>query len=192
MLKLIIHPLVLALTVINAASAAFVPDFKIKRDDITVLMAVDAELSDGLTRISHSGHGKFQVSGCSRADQSATWKVSLAEAAGHEVYVLVKRADSQPLSFQLTTGDHSVRGRLPANGLSWQRVPLDGLLDLPAGASTLSLRIAAADGKDRFNAEIHAVELVRPEVRKSLEELAVDHSRGRGPLSRATGRLVVR
>ena len=62
---------VLAVFVLAAASASaqFKPDFKLKPDDFTVLMGVDADLSDGLNRVSHSGHGKFQVSGWSRADQ---------------------------------------------------------------------------------------------------------------------------
>ena len=94
---------VLAVFVLAAASASaqFKPDFKLKPDDFTVLMGVDADLSDGLNRVSHSGHGKFQVSGWTRADQSATWKVTATKAGPHEVFALVKRANNQPLAFKL-------------------------------------------------------------------------------------------
>lgn len=172
-MKSIVSRLFAAWIALGTTHAAFVPDFKLKPDDFTVLMAVDAELGEGLQRVSHSAHGKFQVSGWSRADQSATWKVTSAQAAGHEVFVLVKRANNQPLAFQLEAAGQSLRATLPANPLSWQRVKLDGLLDLPAGEATLSLRLAAADGAPSFNAEVHAIELVRPAVRTSLEKRAL-------------------
>lgn len=158
---------------LGVAHAAFAPDFKLKPDDFTVLMAVDAELGEGLQRVSHSGHGKFQVSGWSRADQTSTWKITSGQAAAHDVFVLVKRANNQPLAFQLDAAGQSLRASLPANALGWQRVMLEGLLDLPAGESTLSLRLAAADGAPSFSAEIHAVELVRPAVRTALEKRAL-------------------
>lgn len=162
----------LALSVAGA-SGQFKPDFKLKPDDVTVLMGVDAELSEGLTRVSHSGHGKFQVSGWSNASQTATWKITNDKAGAHEVFVLVRRANNQPLAFQLDAAEKSLRGTLPANPYGWQRAKLDGLLDLPAGESTVSLRIAAADGKADFSAEVHAVEFVRPEVREAATKRAL-------------------
>ena len=47
------------------------------------------------------------------------------------------------------------------------------LLNLPAGESTITLHIAAADGKPDFNAELHAIELVQPEVREALHKRAL-------------------
>ncbi len=172
-MKSIASRLLGACIAIGSAHAAFVPDLKLKPDDVTVLMGVDAELGEGLQRVSHSSHGKFQVAGWSRADQSATWKITSDKPAAHEVYVLVKRANQQPLAFKLDAAGKSLRGSLPANPLNWQRVKLEGLLDLPAGESTISLRLAAADGSPAFNAEIHAIELVRPEVRKAQEKRAL-------------------
>lgn len=161
------------LAALAAAGAQFTPDFKLKPDDVTALMGVDAELAEGLQRVSHSSHGKFQVAGWTRSDQTASWKITSSEAARHEVFLLVKRANKQPLAFKLDAAGQELRGTLPANPYSWQRVKLDGLLDLPAGESTLSLRIAAADGKGDFNAEVHAIELVRPAVRKTLDQRAL-------------------
>ncbi len=154
------------------ANAQFQPDLKLKPDDFTVLMGVDAELSAGLNRISHSGHGKFQVSGWSSADHAATWKVTAAKTAPYAVFALVKRANNQPLAFKLDASGQSLRGSLPANQHSWQRVKLDGLLNLPAGESTITLQIAAADGKTDFNAEFHAIELVQPDVHAKLTQRA--------------------
>lgn len=152
---------------------AHVPDLKVKPNDFTVLMGVDANLSEGLQRVSHSGHGKFQVAGWTRADQSATWKITATEAAGHDVFVLIKRANSQPLAIRVDAGGKALLGTLPANGFNWQRVKVDGLLDIAAGESTITVKIAAADGKTDFNAELHAIELVRPKVREALHQRAL-------------------
>ena len=156
-----------------SASAQFKPDFKLKPDDFTVLMGVDAELSKGLNRVSLSGHGKFQVSGWSRAEQLATWKVTATKAGPHEVFALIKRANKQPLALKLDAANQSLHANLPANPYGWQRVKFDGLLDVPGGESTITLRIAAADGKADFNAELHAIELVQPEVREALHQRAL-------------------
>lgn len=157
----------------NSASAKFTPDFQLKPDNITVLMAVDAELSEGLERVSLSGHGKFQVKSWSRPDQFASWKISTPEAAAYEAYVLIKRPSNRPLKLDLAVGDAAVTADLPSNRYNWQRVKLEGLLTLPAGQSTLTLRLAPASGKGLFSAEVHAVELVRPEVREDLEKRAL-------------------
>ncbi len=161
-------------TKLSRGSHQFTPDFKLKPDDFTVLMGVDAELSDGLARAIRSAHGKFEVKGWTRADQSATWKITAAEAAPHEVFVLVNRANSQqPLTFKVNVAGQSLSGTLPAKSDGWQRVKLDGLLNIPAGESTVSLNIAAADGKADFKAEFHAVELIRPAVHAELTKRAL-------------------
>jgi len=157
-----------------SASAQFKPDFKLKADDFTVLMGVDAQLTDGLKRAPLNGHGKFHVYDWNNAKQAATWKITSGEAAKHEVFVLIRRANNQPLVFSLdAAAGHSIHATLPANPGRWQRVKLDGLLDIPAGESSVSLHIAAADGKADFNAELHAVELIRPAVRSELARRAL-------------------
>lgn len=165
--------LVAAVATACPAKAQFKPDFKLKPDDFTVLMGVDATLSEGLSRVSHSGHGKFQVSGWTRADQSASWNVTATRSGPYEVFALVKRANQQPLTLKLDAAGQSLSTTLPANPLSWQRVKLDGTVNLPAGETTLSLHITAADGKPDFNAELHAVELVLPQVRQTLHKRAL-------------------
>lgn len=174
-LSFTVNPLVLSLLVLGclSASAQFKPDFKVKTDDFTVLMGVDAQLTDSLKRAQYNSHGKFFVYDWKNTNQSATWKITSSEAAKHEVFVLVRRANNQPLVFKLDVAGQSLRATLPANPGLWQRVKLEGLLDLPAGESSVSLRIAAADGKADFSAELHAVELIRPSVRTELTQRAL-------------------
>jgi hypothetical protein len=155
------------------ATAQFKPDFKLKPDDFTVLMAADAKLAAGLQGWGGGGHGKFFVTGWSNPQQSAEWKITADEAANHEVFILVKRENNQPLAFKLDAAGQALRGTLPANQHRWQHVKLDGLLALPAGESTVSLRLAPADGTASFQAQVHAVELVRPAVRAALTHRAL-------------------
>jgi hypothetical protein len=55
----------------------------------------------------------------------------------------------------------------------WERIRLDGLVNLPAGNSTMTLRIGPADGASNFDAQVFSVELVRPAVRAELVKRAL-------------------
>jgi len=45
------------------AAQSFVPDFRIKPDDYSVLMGADAKLSPGMKPFQAGAHGKFHVTG---------------------------------------------------------------------------------------------------------------------------------
>ena len=55
-----------------STSAQFKPDFKLKPDDYTVLMAVDAKASPGLGEFQGGSHGKFFVHGWNQASSLAS------------------------------------------------------------------------------------------------------------------------
>ena len=48
------------------AAESFVPDFRLKPEDYTVLMAADAKLPTGLKPFQAGAHGKFHVTGWNR------------------------------------------------------------------------------------------------------------------------------
>jgi len=58
------------------AENLFKPDFRIRPDDYTVLMAHDARLPEGLKCCQAVAHGKFQVEGWTRPDQALIWQCS--------------------------------------------------------------------------------------------------------------------
>jgi hypothetical protein len=155
------------------ARAAFIPDFKLKPDDYTVLMAVDASLSDGLVPFQPGGHGKFHVERWQRPDQQALWNITAPGSADHAVQVLVRQDGNQQLRLEVSAAGTTLSGTLPADARRWQRIALPGTLALPAGESTLTLRLSPADGSGSFNAAVHAIELVRPAVRDSLRRKAL-------------------
>lgn len=155
------------------SAAGFVPDFKLKPDDYTVLMAVDAKLSAGLAPSMASHHGKFFIQGWQRPAQQAEWKVTVGEAADYAVQVLVNRSGNQELRLEVTAAGNTLTGTLPPDARRWQRIALPGTLAFPAGESSVNLRLAPAAGSAGFDAQIHAVELVRPAVRNTLHQKAL-------------------
>ncbi|MFO1489959.1 MAG: alpha-L-fucosidase [Kiritimatiellia bacterium] len=142
-------------------------------------MAVDAHMSDGLIPFQPGGHGKFYVEGWTRSTQRAEWTVDAESADDYEARVSIRRGNSQPLRIELNVAGKTLSEKLPAEALKWNghswwgRVQLAGLLALPAGKSTMTLRIVPEDGHLDFDAEVHAVELVRPSVRVKLSQRAL-------------------
>lgn len=161
------------LLLVPTLHAAFVPDFKLKPDDYTVLMAADAKLSPGLTHFQPAGHGKFFVQGWQRPDQQAEWKITASEAADYAVNVLVNRNGNQILKLQVSGAGETLTGTLPADARRWQRITLPGTLAIPAGESSINLRLISNETSQGFDAQVHALELVRPAVRAALHDKAL-------------------
>jgi hypothetical protein len=155
------------------APAAFVPDFRVKPDDITVLMAVDASHSEDLVPFQPGGHGKFYLERWQRPDQQASWTIEAAEPADLVVRLLVRRRDGGGLRVEVTGAAGSLAGELPGGRHSWQRIELPGTLALPVGKSSLTLKLQPAGGAGGFDAEVHALELVRPAVRDAQHQRAL-------------------
>lgn len=156
-----------------AVAESFVPDFKLKPDDYTVLMAVDAQLSDGLRPFQAGAHGKFFIQGWQRADQRAEWQVTAAESANYAVQVLVNRVSHQELWLEVTAAGKTLAATLPAEARRWQRFLLPGTVLIPVGETSVTLRLRPTGGATNFEAKVHAVELVRPAVRAALHQRAL-------------------
>ncbi len=144
--------------------AAFIPDFKLKPDLCNVLMGFDAKLSSGLSAQGAGAHGKLWVNGWSRPDQQALWEITSDAAADYAVQVLVN-SNGQELRLEVAAAGRTLTGTLPAGARRWQRIALPGLLAIPKGSSSVTLHLLAADKISPFNAQVHAVELIRPAVR---------------------------
>jgi hypothetical protein len=161
------------LLTIGTLHAAFVPDFKLKPNDYTVLMAVDAKLTAGLTSFQPASHGKFFVQGWQRPNQQAEWKVTASEPANYAFNVLLNRNGNQALKLEITAAGKFLTATLPVDGKRWQRIALPGTLAFPAGESSVTLRLVPCGGSSNFDAQVHAVELVRPAVRDALHQKAL-------------------
>src|SRR5512145_386398 len=79
------------------AAQSFVPDFRVKPDDYTVLMAADAKLPPGLRPFQAGAHGKFHVTGWTRPEQKLEWGITVPQADAYAVNVLLQRHGNQPL-----------------------------------------------------------------------------------------------
>jgi len=163
----------LAVTPAAAAAEAFVPDFLVKADDYTVLMAADAKLPPGLKPFQAGAHGKFFVEGWKRPEERFAWDVTVPEAEACAVNVLLRREGDQPLTLEVTGAGQRVAGTVPASLHGWTRFSLDGTLRLSAGPQRLVLQAHAAEQTNRFNASVFSVELVRPAARERLHAAAL-------------------
>ena len=139
----------------------------------TVLMAHDARLPEGMKRMQAGAHGKFQVEGWTRPDQTLTWQVTVPDEDAYAVNVLACRGDDRPVELTVSAAGRSVSGTLRSASGIWTRQALDGVLSLPKGPQTITLRARPLDGAAAFAASVFAVELVRPAVRDRLHEAAV-------------------
>lgn len=151
----------------------FVPDFKLKPDDYTVLLAVDAKLPAGLVPFQAGAHGKFFIKNWQRSDQQAEWTVTAPADADYAVQVLVNGTSHQAIRLEVAAAGKTLTAILPADARRWQRIPLPGTVKIPAGATTVTLRLIPTDSAATFGAQVHAVEFVRPAIREALQEKAL-------------------
>lgn len=148
----------------GVAAESFTPDGRVKSDDYTVLMAVDAPLPEGSQRFQHGGHGKFFVQGWTNSQQVFCWTITVSVPGDYVVNVLTRREDGPPPDLIISCGNAHLTGQLAADVGVWDRQTLDGVLPLDAGQQTITLQ-STGDG---FSASLMSIELVRPLVRDQL------------------------
>ncbi len=162
------------LATLSVRAAIFMPDGRVRSDDYTVLMAVDAEASDGLVPFQPGGHGKFHLQGWQRSDQRCRWTIGVETGDTYEAWAVVRRGNSQPVRLEVEAAGQAAAAVYPAQASRWwERVRLDPPLRLPAGTTDVALRIRAVDAESGFDAQVQAVELVRSSVRESLNRRAL-------------------
>lgn len=154
-------------------SGAFVPDFRVRPDDYTVLMAVDAQRAPELKPFQAGAHGKFHITGWTRPEQVLEWEIAVPAEDAYSVNILLRQDGAQALRVEVTGATHTVSGTMRPSLRGWTRQPLDGLLRLPAGKQRLELRARASNHTNSFNAVMFAIELVRPAVRERLHRAAL-------------------
>ena len=157
---------ILSLTRSLSAAETFVPDGRVKRDDYTVLMAVDAKLSEGLIPFQTGGHAKFFVQPWNRPQQQAVWTIRADAGDEYEASVVIRSRSGKALRVEVAAAGRTCAATIAADQLRrWDRFRLEGVLKLPPAQCEISLHISAADGSSDFDAQVHAVKLVRPSVR---------------------------
>ena len=141
------------------AAESFAPDFRIKPDDYTVLMAVDAKLPPGLKPFQAGAHGKFHVTGWTQPEQQLEWSITVPQADEYAVNVLLQPHGNQPLVVEVLGAGQTLSAVVPETTRGWMRFSYDGTLRLPAGQQRFRLQAHAPDQTNRFNVSIFSVEL---------------------------------
>ena len=107
----------LLLSLVATLQAAFIPDFKVKPDDYTVLMAVDAKASPGMSEFQGGSHGKFFVQGWNQPDQTLQWTIQVSQADSYAANILIQRISGSELRLNLTVDGKVFPATLPALSL---------------------------------------------------------------------------
>ena len=150
----------------------FVPDFKIKPDDYTVLMAADGRNPDGL-RAWINDHRRLQVKDWPIGKET-TWEVEVVEEGEFAVNVLFNHHSKLPLKIAVTAGGARCEGVSEfTTHHDWRRFSVPGTLKLAGGKHTLALTIAPVSGESDEKLELLSIELVRPEVKDRLHRDAL-------------------
>lgn len=151
--------------------ASFVPDFVVKPNDVTVLMAADGNNPNNL-RAWVNDHRRLQVKNWPLGGQT-TWEVEVAREGQYAVNVLFSHAIKTPLQVAVSSGQsRCLSPSFFIPGHTWRRLPLEGALSLPQGKHTLTLSITAAEGSTEGNLEVLSIELVRPEIQQRQQNAA--------------------
>ena len=155
---------------------AYAPDFKVRPDDYTILMGVDARLSGGVRPARPDDHIKWDVVDWNSPAQTVTWEVDVPREDHYRVQVLLCQESPQKVLLEVACGATHITGIAdPAKPRLkfWKRLPLDGTLRLPQGKQTLILRARSLEGTEPFALILRSIELVRPDVHKHLHQEAV-------------------
>ncbi|MEK0451431.1 MAG: hypothetical protein RL088_3699 [Verrucomicrobiota bacterium] len=151
--------------------ASFVPDFVVKPNDVTVLMADDGKNPNNL-RAWINDHRRLQVKQWPVGGQT-TWEVDVAEAGQYAVNVLFSHDVQKPLQVAVSSEESRCQSPslfIPAH--PWRRLPLEGNLSLSKGKHTLTLSITDPDKTSEGTVEVLSIEVVRTEIQRRQYEAA--------------------
>lgn len=157
----------------SPSPSRFVPDFRVKSDDFTVLMAADGRNPAG-AKAFVDDHRRMQMRGWPLGGETR-WEVDAAVPGDYAVNVLFQHSTKAALWVSVSAAQSLCQGLAePDQGHAWRRFSLPGTLHLAKGRNTVVLGISAADGATEEKLEVLSLELVRPEVRARLQRAALD------------------
>ncbi|ROV57084.1 carbohydrate-binding protein [Vibrio ponticus] len=140
-------------------------------DNISVLMAISAAHSDGVSISSYGGAKAGYVNGLDNPAEFVEWKINVAEAADYFVYGMVSgNGTNQTLQItvdgsdplQFSTGSHR-------DFSGWDKVDA-GIISLPQGESTIRLAKTELGG----SVNVKSLELIRESERLAYQQRITD------------------
>ena len=167
----------------------FIPDFKVKSDDYTVLMACMGKHPEE-SKPFRLDHRQLQLTDW-KLGSEISWEVEVMEPGDYLVNVLFNHSVKFPLKLEVSGGSSKVSAisaraavlgeYVDPDGLerpvmggaqSWRRLSLDGGLPLPKGKANLVLKVTGAEVEKDGIIELLSIELVKAEVQKQLHKRA--------------------
>jgi hypothetical protein len=150
--------------------------FVIQPDDITILPANDAIVTNGLKTkpVETAVDPKvFAVQGWRKADQDFWWTVEVpAKALFHATILCSIRGLSSNSSITLEIASENSKIAVKQPNTTWNRVECNDPLLLEAGTNRLQLRMTGVTPNDSPDISVYAIELSTPDVFKKNKHMA--------------------
>ena len=173
----------------SSANPVFVPDFKVKSDDYTVLMACMGKHPEE-SKPFRLDHRQLQLTDW-KLGSEISWEVEVMEPGDYIVNVLFNHSVKFALKLEVSCGSSNASAiAVPAavvgeyvdpdglerpaqdDGQAWRRLSLPGALQLPKGKASLVLKITGEDSAKEGAIELLSIELVKTDVEKQLSKRA--------------------
>jgi hypothetical protein len=164
-------------TMLCGYAQPFRPDLHLKRDRYTNLLIFDGVRSEGIQPMFDSApfmHLKFWAENWNKNTQWVSWDVIADKKEKYLVNVICNPNLSEVIC-TVSTGDQTISKRIVRMDSSeFVRVELDSSLWLQPGVNKLILMFAPVKANDEFNISVHAIELIRPEIREKYNQLVTE------------------
>ena len=151
------------------------PPVTVQPSHIAYLMADEARRTSSLTERTDDSHGfikRFWVQNWRDPQQSFEWTVQVEQAAQYETTLMVSAPPGREIEIQGPRNQLqlvSQQAHPEYFGFNWNRITLPAPLSLPAGSSTISIRLLRPVTSGRFGAALKSIELLNVAERPAMD-----------------------
>jgi hypothetical protein len=155
-------------------SPVFRPSRVLFPNRATNLIALDGALSGGLVSDQPFGHAKFPIGGWCSPEQTIEWEIEVPSTDTYAVAVVFQHVSPAPLEVHVEVAglDLHATSEHIAYDFQWKRLTVSTGSSLPKGVHRVKLRLESAPPGEAFEAKVHAVEFIRPQVATALDQAA--------------------
>ncbi|MDB6092685.1 MAG: Conserved hypothetical periplasmic protein [Verrucomicrobia bacterium] len=155
-------------------SPIFRPSRVLFPDRATNLIAADGARTDGLISDQPYGHAKFPVGGWRAREQQIEWEIEVPTGDTYAITVVFQHISPRPLEVHVVVADQDLHATSESitYDFQWKRLVVSSGKLLPKGVHRVVLRLEAAQPDEAFEAKVHAIELIRPQVAMALDQAA--------------------
>lgn len=139
---------------------------------VNILLAVESACSKSISRYGNNGPGlpvkRMWIQAWTHPDESVGWKVSAPKAGAYELTFLLA-AERPGAVIRVIGPENEFSYAATSKANKWDRETAAGVLNLPAGESTITLKLA-----EKNTIQLKLVELVEVSAKSAIEKRLAD------------------